>query len=325
MEDFLKSTQTEGPIAADTIDLMPYVKALINARWLLLTAMIISAVFTAMMVYSKPYMYLSSVAVSVVNTEDPGGVSPDDRRASEVLTLVEHGFALGSTLDNYKAVMKARLVSRDFTMLFLNEFNVYRLFYPQHWDDENSEWLADFTPDRGESFTRFRDEVRLLEHDEDTDILSVGMRWHDPVIARDMANSYVAIFNEFIRNRTLKEVSRKQEFLHEELRRSEILELQKSIYRLIEAQRAIAMLASARRDYALEVIDPAARAYKSFNMSRKRRVLLGGITGLLLGIFGVMGLTLLRGLSATYNVYQHPLRAMPVANGSPKDANTGEP
>ncbi|MFT6050848.1 MAG: hypothetical protein ACI9B9_000487 [Halioglobus sp.] len=326
METVITSTETQsaGSTAADSIDFMPYLKAIIDARWWLLIAMIICAAMTMALAYSQPYMFLSGAKVSIVSIDDPGGVSPDDRRASEVLTLVEHGFVLGSTLDNYNAVMKARLVSRDFTMLFLDQFNVYRHFYPEHWDDENSDWLADFTPDRGESFTRFRDEVRVVEHDEETDILSVSMRWHDPVVARDMANAYVAAFNEFIRERTLNEVARKQEFLHDELRRSEILELQKSIYRLIEAQTAIAMLANARKDYALEIIDPAAMPYKSFSMSRKRKVVLGSVAGLLLSVSALMALTLLRGLIATYNAYQHPLPAMPVANGSPKGANIGE-
>jgi hypothetical protein len=66
----------------------------------------------------------------VVDIEDPGGVSPDDRRASEVLTLVEHGFVMGTTRDNYNEVMLARLRSRSFTMHFLDTHNLYRFFTP---------------------------------------------------------------------------------------------------------------------------------------------------------------------------------------------------
>jgi hypothetical protein len=72
-----------------------------------------------------------------------------------------------------------------------------------------------------------------------------------------------------------------------------VLEIQQSIYRLIEAQTAIAMLASAREEYALEIIDPAALPYRSFTLSRKKRVLLGTIVGLLLGTFAVLASVLL--------------------------------
>ena len=287
----------QQPTAAIELDLMPYINALINARWILVTAALLSAVLTGIAAYSQPYMFQSTVKVSVVDIEDPGGVSPDDRRASEVLTLVEHGFVMGTTHDNYNDVMLARLVSRDFTMRFLDEHNVYRYFYPEKWLQRESRWEEGFKPDRGEVFTRFRDEVRGINRDEETDIVSVAMSWHEPAVARDWANQYVQSFNEFIRERTMNDVRRKQEYLQQELHSSDLLEMQKSIYRLIEAQTAIAMLANAREEYALEIIDPAAMPYRSFNMSRKKRIVIGTAGGFLLAVFGVLAWVLLAGMT----------------------------
>ena len=295
------------PNAAGSVDLMPYVNALIDARWWLLLAAILSAVGTAFWAYSKPYMYQSGVKVAVVDIEDPGGVSVDDRRASEVLTLVEHGFVMGTTRDNYNAVILARLVSRDFTMRFLDEQNIYRYFYPEKWDEDTQSWKQNFKPDRGQSFTRFRDQVRFMSNDEETGIVTLGMRWSEPVLARDLANLYISVFNEFMRERTMLEVESKQAYLHEELRNSEILDIQQSIYRLIEAQTAIAMLASARAEYVLEIIDPAAVAYRSFNMSRKRKVLVGTIAGSLFAVFVVLALVLVGGMLQTLITYRQQL------------------
>ncbi len=300
----LNAEKQVTPVAANSIDLMPYVNALIDARWWLLLAALLSAVLTGLWAYSKPYMYQSGIKVSVVDIEDPGGVSPDDRRASEVLTLVEHGFVMGTTRDNYSDVILARLVSRDFTMRFLDDHNIYRHFYPAKWSEDAQSWKDDFSPDRGQSFTRFRDEVRYLENNEETGIITLSMRWPEPVLARDLANQYIAAFNEYMRERTMLEVQGKQAYLHKELRDSEILDIQQSIYRLIEAQTAIAMLASAREEYVLEVIDPAATAYKSFNMSRKRKVLLGTIAGSLLAVFGVLALVLTRSMLHTLISYR---------------------
>lgn len=310
--------------AATSIDLMPYINAVIDARWWLLIAAVASAIVTAALAYSKPYMYQSGVKVSVVDISDPGGVSPDDRRASEVLTLVEHGFVLGTTRDNYSQVMQARLISRDFTMRFLERANVFRLFYPEQWDAEKQRWVDGFSPDHGESFTRFRDEVREVGSDEETDIITVNMSWPDPVVARDLANQYVAEFNEFMRERTKQDVQRKQEFLHEELRRSDILEIQQSLYRLIEAQTAIAMLASAREEYALEIIDPAATPYKSFNMSRKRKVMLGTFAGTFLCLFAILALVLVRGLLTTLSDYREMDRQARAENRNTSTFDNGD-
>lgn len=286
--------QSPAPVAIMEIDLWPYLRALIEGwKWIVGLAVAVALV-TALWAGSKPYRYESTARVSILDIEDPGGVSPDDRRAPEVLTLVEHGFVMGTTRDNYKDVVLARLRSRDFTMRFFDEQNVYRHFYPEQWLESEQRWVDGFGPDRGEVFTRFRDEVRTIERDEETDIVTVSMIWPDPAVARDWANTYVASFNAYIRERTMDDVRRKQAYLEQELRRSDVLDIQQSIYRLIEAQTAIAMLASAREEYVLEIIDPAALPYRSFNMSRKKRVVLGGMVGLLLGTFLVLASVLVR-------------------------------
>ncbi|MCX2980586.1 chain-length determining protein [Halieaceae bacterium IMCC14734] len=311
-------TISHKPSAVMELDLMPYLNALIEARWILVIAVLVSAVLAGFAAYSKPYMFQSAIKVSVVDIEDPGGVSPDDRRASEVLTLVEHGFVMGTTHDNYNDVMRARLNSRDFTMRFLDEHNVYRHFYPTQWIEDEQRWRGSFTPDRGEVFTRFRDEVRNVSRDEETDIITIGMNWPDPAVARDWANQYVRSFNEFIRERTINDVRSKQEYLKQELNRSDLLEMQKSIYRLIEAQTAIAMLANAREEYALEIIDPAALPYRSFNMSRKKRIAIGTVTGFLLTVFGVLAWVLLAGMLQKITHYRAQYLELAANDGAPK-------
>jgi len=286
---------TDHPAAA-TLDLLPFAIGLLRARWLLLAGSVAMAGFAAWLAFNSPYLYEAGTKISVVDIEDPGGVSPDDRRASEVLTLVEHGFVMGTTRDNYQEVMLARLRSRSFTMHFLDTHNLYRFFYPEQWSEATRSWRDGFAPDRGESFTRFRDEVRMISVDEETDIVTVAMRWPEPTLPRDWANAYVATFNEYMRDRTKQEVQRKQAYLEMRLRESDVVEIRKSIYRLIEAQTAIMMLANARDEYVLEVIDPAARPYRSVTMSRKRKILIGAVVGFLLTSSAVLAWVLLRGL-----------------------------
>jgi hypothetical protein len=304
------NTTQQQTTAAEDIDLLPFVNAVIEARWWIVGSVFAFAILTAIWAYSRPYMFESSTKVSIVDIEDPGGVAPDDRRASEVLTLVEHGFVMGTTHDNYNDVMRARLGSRKFTMRFLDQHNIYRYFYPAQWSEERQAWAEGFTPDRGATFTRFRDEVRAIILNEETDIITVAMKWPQPEVARDLANLYVKSFNEYIRERTMDDVRRKQAFLEQELHRSDVLEMQQSIYRLIEAQTAMAMLASAREEYALEIIDPAALPYRSFNMSRKKKVLIGAIAGGLLAVFAALAWVVLAQMLQTITAY----RAQQAAN-----------
>ncbi len=287
------STQHPTPAVLE-LDLWPYVRALVSTWKMVVAFAVFVAVAAVFWAASKPYLYESSSRVSILDIEDSGGVSPDDRRAPEVLTLVEHGFVMGTTRDNYNDVILARLRSRHFTVRFLDEHNVYRHFYPDQWITSEQRWADDFTPNRGEVYTQFRDMVRSIEQDEKTEIITVSMVWPDAGVARDWANAYVTSFNSYVRERTMEDVRRKHAFLEQELRKSDVLEFRQSIYRLIEAQTAIAMLASARQEYALEIIDPAALPYRSFTMTRKKRVVLGAVVGLMLGIFFVLAWTLIQ-------------------------------
>ena len=286
------STQQHTPAVLE-VDLWPYVRALVNWWKLIIAGAVLFAAVAAYLASTKPYMYESTARVSILELGDPGGVSPDDRRAPEMLTLVEHGFVMGTTRDNHEDVILARMRSRQFTMRFLDNHDAYPHFYPDMWDASEQRWADGFKPDRGEVFTRFRDEVRSINRDEETGIVTVSMTWPDAAVARDWANAYVTSFNSYMRERTMQEVSRKQAYLEQELRRSDVLEIQQSIYRLIEAQTAIAMLASGREEFVLEIIDPAALPYRSFNMSRKKRVVISGIAGLLLGTFSVLASVLI--------------------------------
>lgn len=302
---------TPEAIAGASADLAPYLRALLAARWLILAGTLLGAALATVLALRAPSLYLASARVSVVDIEDPGGVSPDDRRAPEVLTLVEHGFVMGTTRDNYNAVMLARLRSRSFTMHFLDSNNVYRHFYPAMWDAQGQAWRSGFTPDRGASFTRFRDEVRSIGVDEETGIVSVSMRWTGPQLPVELANSYVACFNEYMRERTREEVQRKQDFLENKLRQSDLVDIQRSIYRLIEAQTAIMMLVNARKEYVLEIIDPAARPYRSITMGRKKKIAIGAVAGLLLSVFAVFAFTLLCELWLSLRVHLQPAGSTP--------------
>ena len=63
-------------------------------------------------------------------------------------------------------------------------------------------------------------------------------------------------------------------------------------------------LASAREEYVLEIIDPAAIPYKSFNMSRKKKIVIGGFVGGLLATFAALAWVVLAQMLQTIKAYR---------------------
>ena len=264
------------------IDLLVYVRALLDRWFLIIASAVLVAVMAGAYSYTLPNRYEAVARTNMVDQNDPGGVTPDERRAPEVLTLVEHGFILGKTLDNQLQVTLAKLHSREFTLAFMDKYNVWAHLNLAHWDVERGEWRDGFVPDRGLGHKQFREEIRFIDHDEETDIIGVRFRWTDPVLVRDWSNAYVDMFNDYMRDIALEEVAAKQAFLEKELERRSVVDIRQSIYRLIEAQTAIAMLANSREEFALEYIDPAVRPYDRFSPGRKKWVVVGGFVGGLL-------------------------------------------
>ena len=276
------------------IDVIRYIGALLNSWRMIVGGAVLGASLIFAYCQTLPDVYETFVRMAVVAADDPGGIQPDERRASEVLTLVEHGFIMGTSRDNYLDVMHAKLRSRLFTLKFMESNNVYQHLFAEHWDGENGAWVEGFELNKAEAIKWFGEQIRFIEHDPETDIITIRMRWTDPALARDWANLYVSNFNDHIRKRILDEVDRKQSFLRAELQRSDIVDMEKSIYRLIEAQTAIAMLANSRDEYAVEVIDPATLPFDRFSPAPRRYTIFGFVSGAMLVCFFVIGRLMLR-------------------------------
>lgn len=271
------------------IDLFIYIEALMSGWKSIVFGSVLGGLLIAAYCSQLPNIFEAFVRVGVIDTNESGGIRPDERRASEVLTLVEHGFITSSSRDNFLAVTVARLRSRKFTAEFIGKHQIYQKLYPNQWEHGAEIWKPEFKFDQIGAFKHFSENIRLIEHNPENDIITLRMRWTDPEVAQQWANAYIDAFNHHMRQRTLDEVARKQAFLFAELKKSDIVDIQKSIYRLIEAQTAIAMLANSRDQFALEIIDPATIPSDRFSPAPKRLIAYGSLVGAALAITFILG------------------------------------
>ncbi|MEM8499761.1 MAG: chain-length determining protein [Pseudomonadota bacterium] len=269
-------------------DLLEYLIPVFTHWKLILLSAMFASVVTWFVASDAEKLYEAFATVTVADAQEIGGVSPDERRAPEVITLVEHGFVMGSIRNNQLQTTLARLQSRAFTTYFIQQYSVQQAFHPEKWNVSQQRWTTGSAPSIGEDRKRFVEMVRSIEHNPDNDVIRIAMRWHDPVMARNWANEYVAAFNQYSRDRALAEVDRRMQFLQSKLQSNEIVEVDKSIYRLMEAQTAIAMLAKSREEYVIEALDPAILPFSQFNMSAKKKTVIAGMATTLLTCFLIM-------------------------------------
>ena len=77
-------TTRKAPRLDSDIDLLVYLVALIKARFLIIVMAIVCGLAALGYSYTLPELYEAYTRTDLVDIEDPGGVSPDNRRASEV-------------------------------------------------------------------------------------------------------------------------------------------------------------------------------------------------------------------------------------------------
>ncbi|MCF8003314.1 MAG: hypothetical protein K9L32_03750 [Chromatiaceae bacterium] len=288
----------------DEIDLIEYLVAVFrNKHWILLLAFAMAAAGFAL-AKSLPDRYEASAQLALRDQVNPGGVAPDERRASQALTLVEQSFVLRNVNENYRHIVMARMRSRTFTLYFIENRNLMPALFHEHWDRERNAWRGEFKPNINEAVRLFREQVRSVVHNPENDLLRVYIRWHDPQLAAEWANAFVQDFNDYWRTRAIEESDRKRSFLMEQLRGTVVVELEKSIYRMIEAETAVEMLARARDNYVLELLDAAAPPEYKSSPSVKRLTIFGFFAGFGLGVVGAIASVLIRRIFRAMQAYR---------------------
>ncbi len=268
------------------VDLLEFASEIIRYRY----RVFLFTLLTGICVYAATYLvseqFEGITRVVVVEQSEPGGVSPDNRRAPEVITLVEHGFILDTIRDNQRAVTMAKMRSRAFTDIFIEKAGVARHLFPELWSETEEDWIGP-KPENDAVFSLFHENIRFIDHDPKTDFLAVRIRFSDPELAYKWANQYVKEFNIYMRTRALEESAKKREYLTKLVVEIEVMAMQKSIYRLIEAQMAVTMLAESKTEFAVEILDYAYRPINRFSPSRKQITVLSMLGCLLIFVFSI--------------------------------------
>jgi capsular polysaccharide biosynthesis protein len=288
----------------EEIDLIEYLAALFrNKYWILLFALLCAGAGFGLAKIT-PKRYEAYVQLALRQPDDPGGISPDNRRAPEVLTLMEHGFVMDATGENYRHIIMAQMRSRIFTTHFILTQNVLPHLFVKQWDAERQAWIDDFKPNLNEAYEVFNEHVRSVIHNPENDLIRVVVRWREPQVAAEWANAYVESFNNFLREQTIQESRRKREFLIQQLRETSVVEMEKSIYRMIEGEMAVEMLARARKDAVLQVLDNAVPPIRHFTPSTTRNSMLGFFAGFGMGIGAAIGSVLVRKIRNAMQAYR---------------------
>lgn len=289
------------------LNIFEYLHGLWGSWWLILLSAVLFAILAYWLTSFMPTTYEAHVHLALINPDEAGGMSAANRRFPEISAMLESGFLLGGAYDSYRDVMIAKMKSRQFSAMFMEEEQLLPHLYPDLWDTKRETWIdKENVPTLPEAFLLFNKQIRTINLNIETGMMALRMTWTDPTLVAEWANKYVKHFNRYQQELALKEITGKITFLKNQLKVTEKIGMEKAIYRLVEAQMEMAMLISVREEFVFNVVDPAAVPLEPSGPNRKGNTILGFFAGTMLGVSLVIGRILLR--KVIFAVNQHLYR-----------------
>jgi uncharacterized protein involved in exopolysaccharide biosynthesis len=172
----------------------------------------------------------------------------------------------------------AVLRSKGFLREFIQAQNLQPVLLADARDGE--------TADIRDAVKRF-ELLRTVTEDKKTGLVSVSMRWKDPVTASIWANAMVRQLNDKLRSQALQEAQRNVDYLQKEIAGTSVVSLQQSMGRVLEGEMQKLMLARGSEEFAFKVIDPATPPKQRESPKRTLITLVATLAGGFIGLLAV--------------------------------------
>lgn len=185
----------------------------------------------------------------------------------------------------------ATLRSREFAAEFITDRQLLPILFADKWSRQAGTWKESDPaeiPRLGDAVKYFRERVLSVSEDKQTGLVTLSIRWKDPVLAADWANDLVRRVNSRLRLIAVQESERNIEFLRAQLVANPIVTVQQSAGRVLEAELQKLMLAKGSEEFAFKVIDPASVPLEKYKPQRILITLLSAVAGGLVALMIAM-------------------------------------
>jgi uncharacterized protein involved in exopolysaccharide biosynthesis len=219
------------------------------------TILVAGAALAASLLIEKKYE--ASVVVSVFS--DDAGVGRGGALGSLVSQFGGFASAAGISLSgsDRKNESLAILQSEALTTEFIRQNDLIPVLYADDWDASAGRWTTRKAPTLWKASERFRKKIRSVSTNTKTGLSTLTVSWSDPETAAKWANGLVAMGNEVIRARAIREAERNVAYLESQMKKTNVVAVHNAISGLLEDEFKKIMFAQGSSEYAFKVIDPA--------------------------------------------------------------------
>jgi capsular polysaccharide biosynthesis protein len=230
-----------------------------GSKWMVMVVCLAIALIAGLVAKVLPKQYQASIVVSPI-TEDAGGKLGG---LSSVLSEVGGLSALGGLSlggSTQKGEYVAVLQSEALTEEYIRSKGLLQVMYSKLWDPATGKWNVSNVrkqPTLWKANQVFKKRIRTVLVDNRTGLVTMTIKWTDPIAAAAWANDLVRLTNSYLRTKAIAESERHIAYLSEQALKTEVIGVKQAIYSIMESEINKAMIARGREEYALRVIDPA--------------------------------------------------------------------
>lgn len=297
----------EKNLNAPEAQLTDLLSAIWKGKLVILISCLLFSVVAVVIALNKKDIYSSEALLAPVSSDKGvrgGGLTS---QIGGIAALA--GFDLNSSksIDNAQMAL-AILKSRQFLTNFIGKHKLLPdILAVSHWDKlqnkvnynldvynpETSEWAVEYLnpatnqPSLQKAYSEFLKILNVFK-DKDTGLVTIIVEHQSPYIAKRLVDLLIQEINQTMKERDTQEAKASLNFLNAQLKETKISDSKIVLFNLVEEQTKTIMFSNARKEYVFKTIDPAIVSEKKIRPSRTVICILGGVLGIMFGIFLVI-------------------------------------
>ena len=197
----------------------------------------------------------------------------------------------------------AILTSRSFLEEFVQKQDLRKKLFPDVWNEEKNKWDGG-EPTAAQTYELLISNVIDVDVDRRTNLITLSVIWHDPVLVADWANQIIEDLNKKIREQEVTEYQKSINFIQAQISKSDSSgSIEAVMFNLIEELTKKIMIANVREEYAFKIIDPAVVPEKKYAPSKRNIVIISFIVGLFISVFSIAVITSGKKIISDYRIH----------------------
>jgi len=271
-------------IHEDEIDLIELWYILVKNKIIIFSTFFVLVLISALYAFLSPPIYRAEVLLAPAQEENDKLSSLASQYGGLAsLAGINLGASGSSKTDESIAILK----SRSFLFDFISHEKILQELYKDDWDEKKQKWNLDTEgiPTLNDGYQQFSESILEISELKESGLFELIIEWSDSVLVAKWANKLVERLNLFQKHREVNEANKSLKFLNTQLESTTSVENRKVLFNLIEHHTQTILLANVTDEFAFKVLDSAIVPDKKVKPKRSLIIIVGGFTGLIIGVF----------------------------------------